>query len=410
MRSLFDGAGQTISPCFTVAELNAISPAGFDLFRTAKVLVKMGVPEEMAHPVHGHVAIRKVAGQWYLVSLSDPARDWIKVDAAEVERFRFSHQGLVRWIARQCGTRDEVNSSGEIWTVGDVIVLGRRCRVLYYPGMASMEKLLAAVRALEAEDPVLPRLLLLPFTLPIEAAEQSRLESRGLFLDHVYRLISGNGIDLDLVRLPVAASSRKPGYFFRRGKGKKSWEVGFNTPNPTGVPYGVAMDRIWLLLRNPRKEFTAAEIADELNGLSPDRSHNGKAESNTPAHYRSKGSRGKNLRDLTNNQRLEGKDIHAEMMSAKAEFGESSLQFREAEDAWDKFRRQHGLPDIHAGMVKRENNDEAKESEAMRRSIDRWIEGHRGGDLDGLAKYLGERITRGAKFSYNPPLELPWQT
>jgi len=410
MRSLLDGAGQTTSPCFTVAALKAVSLAGFDLLRTERVLVKTGVPEEMVHPVLGSVAIRKIAGKWYLMDLLDAARDWTKVDAAEVERFRFSHQGMVKWIARQCGTRDEVNSSGAIWTVGDALVLGRRCRIYYYPGTASMENLLAAVRALETGDPVLPRLLLLPFTLPIEAAEQSRLEQRGLFLDHVYRLISGNGIDLDLARLPVAASSRKPGYFFRRVKGAKSWEVGFNTSEPKPVLGGVAMDRIWLLLRNPHKEFTAAGITDQLNGQSPDRSINGRVESATPAHHRSKGSRGRNLNDLTASQRIEGKEIHADMMEAKDEFGEDSLQFRDAKKDWNAFRQRHGLPDVHDGKVKRENNDEAKETEALKKSIDRWIEGHLDGDLGELAKYLDATITRGPRFSYNPVPEIPWQT
>lgn len=410
MRLLFDGASQSISPCFTLAELNSISPTGFDLLRAEKVLVKTGVSEEMAHPAFGHVAVRRIAGQWYLVSLSDPARDWINVEAADVERFRFSHQGMVRWIARQCGSVDEVHSSGAIWTVGDVVVQGRRCRVLYWPGVASMEKILAATRSLETANPALSRLLLLPFTLSVEESERSSLEHQGVFLDHLYRLTSGSAIDLELARLPDVASARKSGYFFRRVIGKKSWEVGFNTPTPTGVPHGVAMDRIWLLLRNPLKEYTAAAITNELNAHSPDRSHNGKAESNSPAYHRSKGSRGRNLCDLTNDQRLEGKELHAEMMLAAEDHGEDSLQFREAEEAWDKFRRQHALPDIHAGKVKRENDDEAKESETVRRSIDRWIEGLRRGDLQGLAMYLDARITRGPKFSYNPPEELPWQT
>ena len=413
LRFLFDGVGQTVSPCFTVADLNAISLAGFDLLRTEKVLVKTGVSEEMAHPVHGHVAIRKIADQWYLVDLADPARDWIKVDADEVERFRFSHQGLVRWIARQCGTQDEVHLSGAIWTVGVRIVQDQRCRILYYPGTAALDSLLAAIRGLETHESGIPRLLLLPFASPIEASELSRLEQRGLFLDHLYRLASENGIDIELARLPVVASARKPGYFFRRVKGSNSWEVGFNTTTPIALPRGVAMDRIWLLLRNPGKSFTASDITNQLNATSDDRSFNRKTESTDPAYHRSSGTSARTIKDLTTDQQADGKDILREVMRTKSDFGKGSHQHKDAEKEWSAFIRKHGLVDVYRGIVNLENDDVTKEAETMKKSIERWITQHRDSGLGDLVRHIDTTILRGTSFSYSPPKEQPqlqWQT
>jgi hypothetical protein len=410
MRSLVDRASQTSSPCFAVAELNAISSAGFDLLRSNKVLVKTGVAEEIDHPSFGRVAVRKTKGGLHLVDLSDPARDWIKIEAAEVERFRFSHQGMIKWIARLCGTEREVSMDGPVWTVGTTSISGRLLRLLYYHGPVSTEKLLAAIRTLDLDGAGNQHLLLLPFTMAIAATELLRLERQGLFLEYLYQITTEEGLNLELVRLPAAMLDRKPGYYFRKVKGGNSWEVGFNTAEQRAVPHSVAMERLWLLLRNPDKEYTASLMTDELNGRSNDRKRNGQPDGSNSALVRSKGTRGRTTNDLTEDQKHEGKEIHAEMMAAKDQYGEESREFRDAEEAWQEFCNQFGLAGIHGGKVKREGNDESKEAETLKRSIDRWIDANLGGDLDALARHLDSYITRGTNFAYNPPEPLPWQT
>lgn len=410
MRSLVDRAGQTACPCFTVAELRSLSSVGFDLLRSKKVLVKAGLGAEMDHPSFGRVAVRKTASGIYLVDLSDPARDWIKVQAAELERYRFSHQGMTRWVANLIGTEREVITNGPLWTIGTTSLAGRLLRVLYYPGPASTDKLLAAIRTLDCDEAGIQHLVMLPFTMAITAPELSRLEKRGLFLEHLYQITTEQGIDLALARLPVATIVRKPGYYFRRVQGSKSWEVGFNTTEPRAVPASVAMDRLWILLRNPSKEYTAPGITDELNARSSDRKRNGQPDGDCSTPVRSKGTRGRTAGDLTDAQRREAREIHAEMMAAKEEYGEESREFRDAEEAWQAFSDQFGLATVHGGKVKREGNDEAKEAETLKKSIDRWIDANLGGDLDALARHLDSHVTRGTSFAYNPPEPLPWQT
>jgi hypothetical protein len=410
IRCLLDGAGQTIGPCFTVAELNALSSDGLSLLRREKVLVRTAIPEEISHPSHGHVAVTKMGGNWYLVPLSNPALDWIKVKTDEIERVRLSHLGLLKWVARECEIAGDPSFNGPIWTMGATVLSGRRFRVLYYPGPAISDRLLAAIQMLDPHDGGIPQLLLLPFTLSLTVHELSRLEGRGLFLIHLYLITTENGIDLELATLPETTPARKSGYYFQRVRGSKSWEVGFNTSEPKAVSNIVAMSRLWVLIRNPYKIFTASLLTNELNGLSNDRKRNGQPDANTKAPVRSKGTRGRSSTDLTDKQRIEAKQICAEMMAAKEEYGAESREFRDAEEAWKHFSHKHGLAEVHGGVVKREGDDAAKEAEAVRRSIDRWIDSNLGGELDALARHLDKCVTRGVNFSYDPPEELPWRT
>ena len=410
MRLLVDRAGQTTSPCFTVAELQAISPVGFDLLRSKKVLGRIGVAEEMDHPLFGRVAIRKTAGGLYLVDQSDPGRDWIKVEATEVERLRFSHQGMTRWIASLCGTEREVITEGQLWTVGTACLSGRLFRILYYPGPALTEKLLASIRTLDLDGGGYQHLLLLPFTNTVAAPEAARMAKQGLFLEHLYQITTEEGLDLELARLPASIIVRKPGCYFRRVQGGSSWEVGFNTTEPRAVPHSVALDRLWLLLRHPCKDYTASLMTDELNGRSNDRKRNGQPDGSEGALVRSKGTRGRTARDLTEEQQREAKEIYSDMMAALEEYGEESRQFRDAEEAWQAFNHQFRLASVHGGKVRREGDDTAKEADTVRKSIDRWIKTNLGGDLDALARHLDKCVTRGDNFRYDPPEKLQWQT
>lgn len=410
IRCLLDGAGQTISPCFTAAELKALSSDGFSLLRKEKVLVRTAIPVEIAHPSHGHVAVKNMGSSWYLVPLTNPALDWINVKVDEIERVRLSHHGLLKWVARECAIAGDHSFDGPIWVVGTAVLSGRRFRILYYPGPATPDKLLEAIRLHDFHDGGIPQLLLLPFALSLPAHELSRLEGRGLFLSYLYQVTTEKSIDLELATFPKTMITRRAGYFFRRVSGSKTWEVGFNTSEPRAISSSVAMDRLWVLIRNPAKDYTASLLTNELNGLSNDRKHNGQPNSPAVAPVRSKGTRGRTIADLLPAQQFEAREIRSEMMAAKEEYGEESREFRDAEDAWKQFSREHVLAETHRGKIKREGDDETKDADTVRRSIDRWIGSNLGGDLDALARHLDKYVTRKANFSYDPPQELPWQT
>jgi hypothetical protein len=410
LRSLLEAATQTTSPCFTVSQLNGISADGFDILRREKVLVKACVPEEMYHYEHGHVAIRKTTLGFHLVSLSDTASEWVKVEAAQVERYRFSHQGMARWIAKHCRTEDEVCLQGPIWTIGRMAIHGKLCRILYYPGPASMERLLAEIRSIEFNDTGMQYVIILPFTLSITTNESSRLEKQGMFVENLYSITNAGGIDVEMIRLPNLVHTIKPGYFFRRVDGNKSWEIGFNTAKTTPLPRGVAMDRIWLLLRNPGKEFRASDITDELCGVSSDRSKDKCQIASGASITRSTGSRSRSIADLAPTEKREGAELYRELGRIREEYGEDSMDFREAQDEWKSFQARYGLADTFGGKVKRENDDTAKETGTIKKSIDRWIRERRDAGMIELANHLDAAITRGQIFKYSPDNLPPWQT
>lgn len=410
LRSLLDGAGRTADPVFPVADLRAIDPGGMEMLRREKVLVQAPPPTDLDHPTLGRVEVRKLGGQWFFIDSTNPSRDWQKAEPDEVHRFRFNHHGMLRWISRGCGTEDEIHAKGGIWTAGTTTVQGRWCRILYYPGPPSQDRLIACLRTIDQGDAAVPHLLLLPVAVSLESEELDRLASREIFVDFLYRLASNQGIDLESFRLPTLSTDGKPGYFFRRVGRGKSWEVGFNTVKPRAIPGGVAMDRIWLLLRNPHKEFTASAVTDELEGVSPDRKEDGHPVDSGMAAVRSTGTRARSLQDLTSDQQKEGAEILRELAQARKEDGEESREFREANEAWKHFQAQYGLTERFAGKAKRENDDTAKEAAKIEKSIDRWIKVRREDGMTDLADHLSASITRGTTFCYSPETLPPWQT
>jgi hypothetical protein len=251
------------------------------------------------------------------------------------------------------------------------------------------------------------QLLLVPAAVPMTKEDLVRVEAKGIYIENLYRLASDSGIDLELARLPDEGARRKSGYFFRKVEGSNSWEVGFNTTTPVALPHGVAMDRIWLLLRNPGKEFTASEITNQLNATSDDRSFNRKVESTGQAYQRSKGTSARTIKDLTPEQQADGRDIMQEVMRAKSDFGKGSREHKEAEKEWKDFCRNHRLADCFKGIAKLENDDVTKEAETLKRSIDRWILQHKDSSIGDLVGHLDTTILRSTSFSYSPPKEQP---
>ena len=380
------------------------------MLRREKVLIRIAPPTELNHPTLGRAKVRQLDGKWFLIDSANPGRDWVKVEADEIPTFCFSHRGMLKWIARVCGTEDEIDIGSVVWTVGTTNIQGRWCRILYYPGLMSKDHFLACVRTINPGDSGTLYLLLLPVAVPLESGELDRLESRGIFVDFLYRLASAKGFDLEMSRIQTVSGEGKPGYFFRRVDGGKSWEVGFNTNKPTAIPGGVAMDRVWLLLRNPGKEFRASDITDELEGVSSDRSKDKRQFGSSDALVRSTGTRARSMQDLTLAQRKEGAEKLREWTRARDDDGEDSMEFREADEALKQFRAQYGLTDIFAGKAKRENDDTAKEAAKIEKSIDRWIDERRKAGMSDLADHLAVSITRGSVFCYTPETLLPWQT
>jgi hypothetical protein len=373
-----------------------------------KVLQRVATPETLI--LRGCCgAVRQAEGKWFWISLEESAAPWVEVGPDALETYKLSHRRLLAWLAECCSTSKEVNADGMVWSMGSVIIQGRRCQVLYYPGTASKTNFLEAIRDLESAATEIPRVLLLPVAVPINAPERTRWEGRGLFVEYVYRLATDEGIKLEAVLPPVTTSGDKPGCYFRRVRSSGSWEVGFNTRKPIPMAATVAMDRIWLLLRNPGKEFTSAAMTDELEGVSTDRTVNGqKAGSRTI--QRSGGTRARNIADLTTSSQKEARQILRELAAARKEHGEESQAFEDADEAWKDFQRSHGLAETYQGKAKKEGDDGAKEAARIKKSLDRWIKDHRTHALSALAEHLDKYISRGTKFSYEPETELPWQT
>lgn len=96
--------------------------------------------------------------------------------------------------------------------------------------------------------------------------------------------------------------------------------------------------------------------------------------------------------------------------AARAEHGEESQAFEDADEAWKDFQRSHGIAETYQGKAKKEGDDGAKEAARIKKSLDRWIKDHRTTALSALAEHLDKYISRGGRFSYEPETELPWQT
>ena len=408
LKLLLEGTGESTAPIFSAVSLKDACPETFALLKSKKVLQRVTAPETMI--LRGcYGTVRQVKSKWFWISLEESAAPWIEVGSDVLETYTLSHRRLLAWLAECYGTSKEVNADGMVWSMGSVVIQGRRCQMLYYPGTASKAEFMEAVRELESTPTEIPRVLLLPVGVPINAPERTRWEGRGLFVEYVYRLATDEGIKLEGVLPPVTTSGDKPGYCFRRVRASGSWEVGFNTRKPIPMAATVAMDRIWLLLRNPRKEFTSAAMTDELEGVSTDRTVNGqKAGSRTI--QRSGGTRARNIADLTTSSQKEARQILRELAAARAEHGEESQAFEDADEAWKDFQRSHGIAETYQGKAKKEGDDGAKEAARIKKSLDRWIKDHRTPALSALAEHLDKYISRGTKFSYEPETELPWQT
>jgi hypothetical protein len=408
LKLLLEGTGESTEPIFSAASLKDACPETFAMLKTKKVLQRVTTPENMI--LRGcYGTVRQIKNKWLWISLEESAAPWIEVDPDDLETYRLSHRRLLAWLAECYGTSKEMNADGKVWSLGSVIIQGRRCQVLYYPGTASKANFLEAIRDLESAATEIPRVLLLPVGVPVNTAERSRWEERGLFVEYVYRHATDRGVNLQEALPSITKSVDKPCYYFRRVKVGGSWEVGFNTAKPLGVLATVAMDRIWLLLRNPRKEFTAADMTDELEGASADRSVNGRiAESRTT--LRSGGTKARGIADLTPTSQNEARAILRELTAAREEHGEESQAFKDADEALKDFQRSHGIAEKYQGKTKKEGDDGAREAARIKKSIDRWIKDHLATTLSALAEHLDKYISRGTKFSYEPETELPWQT
>lgn len=408
LKLLLDGATENAEPIFSRTSLREACPKAFALLKTKKVLQQVAAPENIVLRGH-HGTVRQVKGKWFWVSLEDSGAEWVEISSELLETYKLSHRRFLAWLAECYGTSKEVNTDGMVWSLGAVIIQGQRCQVLYYPGSASKAMFMEAVRELESVTTDIPRLLLIPARVRFSASERSRWQGRGLLVEYLYGLATDEGVNLQSALPSTATSGNKPSYCFRRVKVGGSWEVGFNTCELTPITDTVAMSRIWLLLRNPGKKFTPAEMTDELAGLSADRAVNGH-KTQSRATQRSAGTRARNISDLTTTSKNEGRRILREVVSAREEHGEESQEFKNADEAWNNFQRVHGIADTYHGRAKKEGDDASKEAETIKKSINRWIDDHRVTGLRTLAEHLHKYISRGTMFSYEPETELPWQT
>jgi hypothetical protein len=408
LRRLLDGTARSTSPVFQLAELQAIDPYGCLQLRKAKVLLPCPVPEAVDHPVHGRLLTRQVGRDWYLIDPEAPAQDWLKVTDASLEHVLFQHQRMLKWLAELAGTAGEEEATGDLWVIGTTLAQGRRCHLLYHAGTASASDLLSAVRQLGPASPGTHRIILAAAPIRFGSGELEELDAAEISVDFLYNLLTPEGLELDHARLPHEPA-QVPACYFRRSGDGKSWQLGFETTTPLGHPHGVALDRIWLLLRNPGRNFSAADITAELNGTSSDRSMNGRKEaSSSPT--RSAGTAAKKFSDLLPDQQDEGRTIREDLTAAREAHGEDSFEFREADKDMKDFLKKFGIKDTYQGQQKREGDDQANEAAAIKRSINRWIADSRNGPLANLAAHLDSSISRESFFRYEPAKCPRWLT
>lgn len=340
--------------------------------------------------------VRQIKDKWFWISFEDSAAPWIEVGPDDLETYRLSHRRLLAWLAECYGTSKEMNADGKVWSLGSVIIQGRRCQVLYYPGSASKPQFLDAVRDLESATTEIPRVLLLPVAVSLDPVTESRWQERGLFAQQLYGVATETGLDLEKAKIPAYGLRAKPGYYFRRSA--DGWEVGFNTTKPRAVKDKSGMEPIWWLLRNPRNKRTAEQLLLELAGLDPEKSL-----------VMSAGSRAKSVADLSSDVKAKFKELSQEAKQCREDQNERGLA--DVQEELKMMLKQYGIKDPFAGKVEREGDDKAKAGNSLGVAIGRCFSAFKKTkELEGLADHLEAYIDRWTSFAYDPPGEIPWIT
>jgi len=408
---LLNRAALTASPVFPESELTGIDPKGFQRLLQEDVLGRDGLATTIDHPDHGRMDARKVGSGWMLEHSESPGQDWLPVGEESLRLVRFHHQGMLRWLSRTNGMEGQATEEGRIWTVGTRNLGGLHCQVLYYPGIADPAQLHLALDSLDDTPAGTVRLVVLAGAISLPDDYKTKLAARRIHIDYLYRHATDDGIDLNKASLPQLGATREPGCYFRRsGNG---WEVGFNTNEPSAVVDTVDMFPIWYLLRNPRDDFSAADINNAFNAVSPDRLIDGKPMGQRVAPARSSGTMARRISDLPADDQREFRELFKDKLETKKADGKDSVQYRDANEAYKHFLKAHGIKGSFAGMEQREGDDAKKEAATVAAGVRRWIRNHlKTKDLRSLAEHLKTHLQCGARFSYGrDKTELPqWHT
>ena len=398
---LLNSASRTPSPTFLESDLTEIDPEGFQLLVHGKVLARGGLAETIDHPDHGLMNVHKVGSRWMLADPESPGKDLLPVEEESLRLVRFHHKGMLRRLAQTNGMDGQTTDEGRIWTVGTRILSGLHCQVLYYPGIAELAQLYLALDSLDDTPEGTVRLVVLAGAVSLPDDYKTKLAAKRIYVDHLYRLATDDGIDLNKASLPTITSNRKPGYYFR--KCGEDWEVGFNTDTPRAMMDYKAMFPIRFLLRHPGKEYSAADLVDELEGVSADSSANGSPMGRGATPVRSSGTQARGIRDLLPEARKKHGILVREKQEAKEDHGTDSQQFRIAKEAFEHFLKKNGIRNSLAGRQPKENDDFAKEAEKMRKAVERFIKKllkTKDADLKVLSEHLKANLKCGARFSY----------
>jgi hypothetical protein len=390
---LLDGLRHSERPVFPEQSLRKADAECFALMREHKILVAAGLREIVNHEVHGAMDVIWVEGKPFLTDPEAPCRELVEIDTEDLRLSAFCHKSMMRWIAATNDMDGESATQGALWTIGTSRISGARCHVLYYSGKQNWQQLVLAIRHSEfAEAPSnMPKLLITPIAIPLPATELQRLDTLNIQIEPLYKLAGTKSIDLQLASIQMASSADV--CVFRRAG--DSWEIGFQTNRPLLIPNKSGMSEIWLLLRNPGKEFKAYEITNELHGL--DQKHEP---------VRSAGTTPRSA--ATPEAKNKINELLRAIEHAKDDGNEIELKY--AEEDLSTLLGQLGVRDSYRGLVQRENNDFQKERESMAKAIKRSIANMEAVKAGDLQKHLKQHIKTGDVFSYAPP-EIPrWQT
>ncbi|MCF7789461.1 MAG: hypothetical protein K9N47_25285 [Prosthecobacter sp.] len=395
LKLLLDGLKRDEAPVFSLARLHSQAGPAVTTFLDARILSVAPHMVTLEHPTRGMLLVYKY-GTRYVAREPDAAgSDFIEVSEEDIKQVRLSQRRLMEWIAEANDMAGQSTFNGVIWTIGTTLIQDVRCRVMYAKAPCSRENMLLATSNIEVPGNGVCVLLCAAAT-GLTDIDLNELESRRIYVDHLYRIVSGNGFDLNKVNVPRPTISRKPQSYFRRSA--DGWEVGFNTTKPRAVKDKSGMEAIWWLLRNPGNKRAAEQLLLELAGLDPEKSP-----------VMSAGSRAKSVKDLPSNVKAKLKELYQEAERCREDQDERGLA--DAQEEMKVMFKQYGIKDPFAGKVEREGDDKAKAGNSLGVAIGRCFSAFKKTkELEGLADHLEAYIDRWTSFSYDPPGEIPWIT
>jgi len=396
LKSLLKGLQQTDAPAFPVAVLNGIEAEGTAMLTRLRILHPVAPAVWFDHPIHGPLRVESVGEKFYLHDPHAPGLTPIEVAAAELRRVALNQRAFAEWIADTNGLDDARDLGTEVWTLGQCSMRGLRVLVVYVPAPRPSGALRELEMLAASQETAGTIIAIAPSLAGIGKEDIARFAAKRIFFQSLHPLACTTGFDLNLSDVPQPMSVRaKENVFRRTGNG---WEVAFGGSDPCPFKKQSGMNEIWFLLRNPNTEFSAAEVVNQLANIRDE-----------DRVVRSRGSRGKSIKDLPSPAQAEARDFLHAMSKARDDGNDATLQGLQRD--YGDFCKEHGIKDTFAGSAKREGDDFTNEVERVSKGIRRSIKVISETDgLNPLGEHLTKFLNHRATLNYIPTPPVDWRT